>query len=71
LKRLKFKYVRVLAGERIRQRMEGWKMACCDCGLVHLFKFKVVREGKRNAVEFVAHRDNRATAAVRRKRKAA
>lgn len=50
----------------------GWyKIACCDCGLVHLFKFATVnaRGRVKGQVAFVARRDNRATAALRRHNK--
>jgi hypothetical protein len=39
--------------------------ACCDCGLVHRIKTRI-RNGK---VEICATRDNRRTAALRRKMK--
>ena len=42
--------------------MDGYKMACCDCGLVHVLDFAVVDD----RVMFRARRDNRATAAKRR-----
>jgi hypothetical protein len=42
--------------------MKGYKMACCDCGLVHVLNFKV--SGR--TVQFRARRDNRATGQVRR-----
>lgn len=38
------------------------KLACCDCGLIHLLKFRV-RKGK---IQMQATRDNRATAQRRR-----
>lgn len=46
-----------------------FKLACCDCGLVH--QFAVVAEGVRKgaAIGIAAKRDNRATAARRRNRK--
>lgn len=40
----------------------GYKMCCCDCGLVHDVDFRVI---KRRA-EFRVRRNNRSTAAVRR-----
>lgn len=43
---------------------EGYKMACCDCGLVHNLDFRVF-EGN---VQFRASRNARATAAKRRKK---
>lgn len=30
-------------GEEVLPEMKGYKMACCDCGLVHLMDFKVVQ----------------------------
>jgi hypothetical protein len=45
-------------GEWMRS-YRGWhRIACCDCGLVHDFKFS-------RAVRFRAFRDKRATAAKR------
>lgn len=45
--------------------LPGYRMSCCDCGLVHELEFDVVDGGK---VIFRARRSNRATAAVRRER---
>lgn len=42
----------------------GHKVMCCDCGLVHRFGYKVVNGSR---MEFAAWRDNRATAARRRR----
>ena len=41
------------------------KIVCCDCGLIHDIEFRVVE----NAVQFRARRNERATAARRRKYK--
>lgn len=61
--------------------MTGYRMACCDCGLVHDMEFRALRKGKdqpngawlatklrrdRYRVEFRARRNNRSTAAIRR-----
>lgn len=43
----------------------GYRMSCCDCGLVHEMAFRVYR----CRVQFRARRNARATAAVRRERK--
>ena len=43
--------------------LPGYKIACCDCGLVHRFEFRVKDDG----IQIRAKRDNRATAAKRRK----
>lgn len=58
---------------RQRKDCEGWeiksgqpfRLACCDCGLVH--DVVVVREGK--SLGIAAKRNARATAARRRKHK--
>ena len=69
----------------VAPKMDGYKMACCDCGLVHDMEFKVVRvrrefrdgqweEGKeldsnKFRVMFRVKRNNRSTAAIRRGQK--
>lgn len=64
-------------------QMSDYRMACCDCGLVHRVQFRVHMVTKRNrdgsfhktivrgrqfGVEMRAGRDNRATANMRRKK---
>lgn len=62
------RYGQVLDGELIEiAKKTGHRMACCDCGLVHRMNFYIV--GKK--IRFRAWRDNRATAARRRKKKVA
>lgn len=72
--------------EWVQPIMEGYRMACCDCGLVHDMSFRVYVVTERKAgditggellppehfrVQFKARRNVRSTAAVRRtKRKA-
>jgi hypothetical protein len=56
------KYPAVKAGEWIRPVVGGYKMKCCDCGLVHRFDFRIVN----GEIELRAFRDNRATAQSRR-----
>jgi len=58
-------YPSVAAGEWVQPIRHGYRMRCCDCGLVHRLQFRI--EGDR--VQFRAWRDNRATAAIRRKRR--
>lgn len=41
----------------------GYRMACCDCGLVHRVEFRVLHGG---VVQFRATRDQRATGQRRR-----
>lgn len=59
------KYYRPQAGEWIKPVRRGYKMACCDCGLVHRLDFKTEGKTKRK-IYFRVYRDNRATALVRR-----
>ena len=69
--------------EWLQPTMSHYKMACCDCGLVHDMQFKVVRviQDKGNgylevkstragtfAVHFRAKRNNRSTGQMRRKK---
>jgi len=63
------KYQKVNAGEWVQPVRNGYKMACCDCGLVHKLNFRIVKKGTRNFIQFQGFRDERATAAVRRERK--
>lgn len=56
------KYDKPEAGEWVQPIRKGYKMACCDCGLVHVLDFRV----HRGRVQFRVFRNNRATAAIRR-----
>jgi len=59
------KYKQVTGGEWVQPIMKGYKMMCCDCGLVHIMNFRII--GKK--VQIQAFRDNRKTAASRRTKK--
>jgi hypothetical protein len=49
---------------------KNYRMACCDCGLVHEMQFRVMKDSRgRNSVILRAKRNNRATSAMRRKKK--
>lgn len=78
------RYGKPEAGEDVFPVMDGYKFACCDCGLVHRIDFQAVRVTKTNSdgswkgkaldkakyrVAMQVYRDNRATAAMRRERK--
>jgi hypothetical protein len=66
------KYERPASGEWVQPVRRGYKMACCDCGLVHTVNFRLAKRGNRHWIQFQAFRNETATAAVRReKRKAA
>jgi hypothetical protein len=47
--------------EWVQPVKEGYKMCCCDCGLVHQMDFRI----KNKRVQFRVRRDNRATAGSR------
>ena len=52
-------------GKWVQPIMSGYKMSCCDCGLVHKLDFRI----HKGRVQFRASRDNRATGQARRHRK--
>lgn len=56
------KYRQEIDGRWFRPRRPLWLMACCDCGLVHRVKFRIVK-GK---IEMQVFRDNRRTGQRRR-----
>jgi hypothetical protein len=59
------KYNKPEDNEWIRPVMKGYRIMCCDCGLVHELDFRVIRWGRGHKVEFRARRNARATAAAR------
>ena len=63
------KYPVVNDGDIVVPVMKGYRMRCCDCDLVHRVNFTVRKHGRGHKVSFRIWRDNRATAAARRKKK--
>jgi len=61
------KYPQIFEGEKIiiKWEKEDHKISCCDCGLVHRFRFNV----KGSKLVTRAWRDNRATGQIRRWKK--
>jgi hypothetical protein len=57
-------YPEVNANEWVQPVKKNYKMACCDCGLIHEMDFRIVK----NRVQFRARRNNRATGQFRRYR---
>jgi hypothetical protein len=57
-------YPEVNANEWVQPVKKNYKMACCDCGLIHELDFRIVK----NRVQFRARRNNRATGQFRRYR---
>lgn len=49
-------------GRWVQPVEKGYKLACCDCGLVHTVEFRVEDE----RAQFRMRRNNRSTALVRR-----
>jgi len=56
------KYPQQYEGEWVAPVRRGFKLACCDCGLVHVMDFRV-HEGQ---FQYRVYRDNRATGQIRR-----
>lgn len=48
------KFMDVASGEWVQPTKHGYKWKCCDCGLVHIMDFRVVKyaKGKRAKVQF-------------------
>ena len=67
MKRKRRIYESVKAGEWIQPTRKGYRLRCCDCGLVHIMDFYLLRYagGARSKIKFRVFRDNRATAAIR------
>lgn len=59
------KYKQVVEGEWVQPIRKGYKMACCDCGLVHTVNFRI----HKNKIQLQAFRNNRATGQHRRNKK--
>lgn len=75
------RYRKEVAGREVWPVMKDYKMACCDCGLVHNITFKTAvvvlqnkkgsfiaeeQKGKKFRVMMKVTRNNRATGQVRR-----
>lgn len=56
------KFAKPEEGEWVQPVRKGYKLACCDCGLVHTLDFRV--HGGR--AQFRVFRNNRSTAMMRR-----
>jgi hypothetical protein len=56
------KYAPVASGQWVQPVRRGYKMCCCDCGLVHVVDFRV----HRGHIQLRAARDARATGQARR-----
>lgn len=56
-------YEKPKPGEWVQPIRRGYKLACCDCSLVHRMDFRV----HKSRVQFRAWRNERATAQQRRR----
>lgn len=60
------KFDNVAAGEWVQPVRKGYRMACCDCGLVHRIDFRLVKySGNKRKIQLRAFRDQEATGALR------
>ena len=60
-------YKAEVAGRWVYPKRRGYRLACCDCGLVHIVNFKLRRDRiGRGKILMQFYRDMRATAAMRR-----
>jgi hypothetical protein len=62
-------YPTLKAGEWVQPVRRGYGLACCDCGLIHKMNFRIVTTKRGRFIQFQAFRDNRATAAHRKRKK--
>lgn len=63
----KRRYASVKSGEWVQPVRRGYKMACCDCGLVHALNFRLAKRGERNWIQFQAFRDEEETKKLRKR----
>ena len=61
------RYPLVYDGDYVYPRMRGYKMMCCDCGLVHNIDFDVRHVGRGHQIRFRVRRNVRSTASARRR----
>ena len=55
-------YERPNSNEWVQPVRKGYKMACCDCGLVHDIDFRI----RKKRIQFRVRRNNRSTGQFRR-----
>lgn len=61
------RYKQYYEGDVVTPVRRGFKWLCCDCGLVHRLDFFIKKDGRGSSIQFRVRRDERATAAARRK----
>ena len=50
------RYHPVQDGEWVQPRRENYYMKCCDCGLVHVLDFALIKHGRGKKIIFKARR---------------
>lgn len=50
------RYKQVKAGEWVQPVRRGYRMKCCDCGLVHVLNFRLVPHAGGKKIQFQAFR---------------
>jgi hypothetical protein len=50
----------------VNPKRRGFKMACCDCGLVHDVDFRISKTAQGNQIQMRMRRNRRSTAMIRR-----
>ena len=68
---MKRRWRQVYDGDWIKPVRRGYRVACCDCGLVHRYDFAVVEVRGRSVIVYRVVRDKRATASRRRSKRLA
>ena len=58
-RRVRHKYAKVHDGDWVCPVRKGYRMKCCDCGLVHVIDFKLVRRKGGKSIFFRAFRKRR------------
>lgn len=62
------RYPKIKAGAWVQPKRKYYRMACCDCGLVHKMEFKLIPYGDgKHKIRFRVWRDNKETAKLRKK----
>jgi hypothetical protein len=63
------RYAQIHDGETVYPARRGYRMMCCDCGLVHRVNFRLLPNGRKGGKKIAlnVYRDDRATAVARRR----
>jgi len=62
------KYDKVQPGQWVRPIRRNYRMACCDCGLVHRMEFKLIPWARGKKILFRAYRDEAESRRLRKNR---